>query len=123
MIAGRFGYAPIRGFGMLTLEILENHFRVLDVLGSPLALRKDDPMKRTNWMAIAILILFTMPAAAQSLGDYARNARKNKPQPSTNTRYFDNDNLPTKDQLSVVGPDATNAPAAQATAKGGPDSS
>jgi hypothetical protein len=50
-------------------------------------------------------------AAAQSLGDYARAIRKNKPEPSATTRHFDNDNLPTDQTLSVVGP----TPAANAS--------
>lgn len=66
-------------------------------------------MKRTILMAIGALVLTGATAAtAQSLGDYARNVRKNKPQPSTTGRYYDNDNLPADGQLSVVGP----APAA-----------
>lgn len=65
------------------------------------------------------LILLGLPAAAQnqasqsaqtdSLGDYARQIRKdNAPKPK---KVFDNDNLPTDDKLSVVG-NATDAPAA-----------
>ena len=41
---------------------------------------------------------------SQPLGDVARSVRKNKPQSDTPTRYFDNDNLPSNTQLSVVGP-------------------
>ena len=41
---------------------------------------------------------------SQPLGDVARSVRKNKPQSDTTTRYFDNDNLPSNTQLSVVGP-------------------
>ncbi|MGB6384633.1 MAG: hypothetical protein WBD25_00525 [Terriglobales bacterium] len=59
-------------------------------------------------------------AAAQSLGDYARAIRKNKPEPSATTRHFDNDNLPTDQTLSVVGPppsaNANSASAANASA-------
>jgi hypothetical protein len=51
------------------------------------------------------LLLFGIGGAtAQSLGDYARQARKNKPEPTTASRHFDNDNLPTDQPLSVVGP-------------------
>ena len=72
--------------------------------------RKDDRMKRTIWVAImALVVAGVNSAAAQSLGDYARQMRKDKPQSSTTSRYYDNDNLPTTQQLSVVGP----APAAQ----------
>jgi hypothetical protein len=71
-------------------------------------LRKDDHMKHMKWMAIGTLLLLGVGgAAAQSLGDYARAARKNKPAPSSTTRHFDNDNLPTTDALSVVGPPPT----------------
>src|SRR5271167_260414 len=77
-------------------------------------------MKRimNAWMAIAALVLLASGASAQSLGDYARAARKNKPQSETAARIYDNDNLPTNQQVSVVGPEA--APAAkdgQGTAK------
>lgn len=62
------------------------------------------------WMSIAALILLGVSgASAQSLGDYARNARKNKPQSDTASRHYDNDNLPTHEQLSVVGPEAPAA--------------
>lgn len=69
-------------------------------------------MKRMTWMAIGTLLLLGVTLApAQSLGDYARTARKNKPQPSTTSRYFDNDNLPVNEQLSVVGPAPTTGAA------------
>ena len=43
-------------------------------------------------------------ASAQSLGDYARNVRKEKGQKApTAPKQFDNDNLPKTDHLSVVG--------------------
>jgi hypothetical protein len=68
-------------------------------------LRKDDHMKHTKLMAIGtVLLLGASGAAAQSLGDYARAARKKKVEPTTTTRHFDNDNLPTNETLSVVGP-------------------
>ncbi len=64
------------------------------------------------WMAIAALILLgASGVSAQSLGDYARAVRKNKPQSETATRHYDNDNLPTNEKLSVVGPET--APAAK----------
>jgi hypothetical protein len=66
------------------------------------------------WMAIAALILLgASGVSAQSLGDYARAVRKKKPQAETATRHYDNDNLPTNEQLSVVGPETA------AGAKGG----
>jgi hypothetical protein len=84
-------------------------------------LRKDDHMKHIKHLAIGTLLLLGVSgAAAQSLGDYARAVRKNKPEPSSTTRHYDNDNLPTSDKLSVVGPEpaaASNAaPAANAAA-------
>ncbi len=62
-------------------------------------------MKHTKLMAIVTLLLLGVSgAAAQSLGDYARAVRKNKAEPSSTSRHYDNDNLPTNDALSVVGP-------------------
>jgi hypothetical protein len=62
-------------------------------------------MKHTKLMAIGTLFLLGVSgAAAQSLGDYARAARKKKPEPTSSTRHYDNDNLPTNETLSVVGP-------------------
>ena len=60
-------------------------------------------------------------ASTQSLGDAARAARKNKPQSDAATRHYDNDNLPTTETLSVVGPEpsaqtSTGQPAGQQTA-------
>ncbi len=72
-------------------------------------------MKGMKHIAIGTLLLLAVSGvSAQSLGDYARAVRKNKPEPSSTTRYFDNDNLPTTDKLSVVGP----APAADSNAAG-----
>jgi hypothetical protein len=68
-------------------------------------LRKDDHMKHAKFMAVATLLLMGVGVAtAQSLGDYARAVRKNKPEPSAASRHYDNDNLPTEETLSVVGP-------------------
>jgi hypothetical protein len=62
-------------------------------------------MKHMKRVAIATLLLLGVSgAAAQSLGDYARAARKRKAEPSSASRHFDNDNLPTGEHLSVVGP-------------------
>jgi len=81
-------------------------------------LRKDDHMKHMKHLAIGILLLLGVSgAAAQSLGDYARAVRKNKAEPSSTSRHYDNDNLPTTDKLSVVGP----APAADSSAAPGPE--
>ncbi len=66
-------------------------------------------MKRTQCMVIVtLLFLGVSGAAAQSLGDYAREARKNKPDQGSTSRHYDNDNLPTGDTLSVVGPPPSN---------------
>ncbi len=76
-------------------------------------------MKHTKQMAIVTLLLLGVGgAAAQSLGDYARTVRKNKPDTSSTTRHYDNDNLPTNETLSVVGPtpEPKSAQAAKATA-------
>jgi LAS superfamily LD-carboxypeptidase LdcB len=62
-------------------------------------------MKHTKHMAIVtLLVLGVGVAAAQSLGDYARTVRKNKPDTATTSKVYDNDNLPTTETLSVVGP-------------------
>ncbi|MBZ5613535.1 MAG: MSCRAMM family adhesin SdrC [Acidobacteriia bacterium] len=62
-------------------------------------------MKHMKSMVIATLLLLGISgAAAQSLGDYARAVRKNKAEPSSTSRQYDNDNLPTSQPLSVVGP-------------------
>jgi hypothetical protein len=62
-------------------------------------------MKNTKLIAIvSLLLLAASGASAQSLGDYARTARKDKPATTPKSRHFDNDNLPVNDTLSVVGP-------------------
>jgi len=72
-------------------------------------------MKHTKQMAIVTLLLLGISgAAAQSLGDYARAARKNKPETTPTSRHYDNDNLPTDQTLSVVGPPAGDASSTQA---------
>jgi len=74
-------------------------------------------MKHTKLIAIATLFLLGVSAAtAQSLGDYAREARKNKTETSSASHHYDNDNLPTGQALSVVGPPpASDDKAAPAT--------
>lgn len=71
-------------------------------------------MKHMKPMVIATLLLLGIGgAAAQSLGDYARAVRKNKAEPNSTSRQYDNDNLPTNQPLSVVGqPPAADANAA-----------
>ena len=57
------------------------------------------------WLMAAVLTgtLVTLSGAqSQPLGDYARAARKDKKPPVAKT--YDNDNLPRKDSISVVGP-------------------
>jgi hypothetical protein len=73
-------------------------------------------MKNMKHIAIGTLLLLGIgSAAAQSLGDFARAARKHKVEPNTTSRHYDNDNLPTSEHLSVVGPPPTgDASAAQA---------
>ncbi len=76
-------------------------------------------MKHMKPLVIATLLLLGISgASAQSLGDYARAVRKDKDkaEPSSASRHYDNDNLPTGQPLSVVGPppaaDANAAPEA-----------
>jgi hypothetical protein len=69
-------------------------------------------MKHMKLMPIIVLLLVSAGGAfAQSLGDYARAARKNKPEPNSATRHYDNDNLPTDQTISVVGPPPADAKA------------
>jgi hypothetical protein len=75
---------------------------------------KVEAMKRMakNGMGIVLLLgLAGMPAGAQnqnssstgqSLGDYARQIRK-EPDAKAKPKVFDNDNLPKSDKLSIVG--------------------
>jgi hypothetical protein len=75
-------------------------------------------MKHTKLMAVVtLLILAVGSVSAQSLGDAARAARKNKANTSPTTRHFDNDNLPTNDALSVVGPEPAPVTNASASAQ------
>jgi hypothetical protein len=77
-------------------------------------------MKHTKLMAVVTLLMVALStASAQSLGDYARTARKNKAEPSPTTRHYDNDNLPTSETLSVVGqsPAANSAASVPADSK------
>lgn len=70
-------------------------------------------MKHSHLMALGALLMFCVSGAtAQSVADAAQAARKNKTETASKSRHFDNDNLPTTDGLSVVGP----APAADAKA-------
>ena len=72
-------------------------------------------MKRTGYMAAGILlVLGTMTASAQSLGDYARSVRKTKAPQASASHHYDNDNLPKDEQLNVVGPSPSASPSGQA---------
>lgn len=82
-------------------------------------------MKNMKHMAIGTLLLLGISgASAQSLGDYAKAVRKNKAEPSATSRHYDNDNLPTNDSLSVVGPppagDASSSQTAGSAAEPNP---
>lgn len=74
-------------------------------------------MKRIIWTSITVALLAAITLAAkaqsqtQSLGEYAREARKTKKPPAT--KVFTNDNLPTGGEISVVG----NSPSAPSAAK------
>jgi hypothetical protein len=90
---------------------------------------KDKTMKNIKYLGLGFIIALSTVAlssvaAAQtpsstpdqsSLGDYARKVRKD-PSAKAKPKVFDNDNLPTNDKLSVVGPppagDASGTPAA-----------
>jgi hypothetical protein len=79
-------------------------------------------MKKANFIAFCTLLLVSFSGAnAQSLGDYARSVRKNKPDSAPASRHFDNDNLPTGQALSVVGPPADAASASAPTAPAASD--
>ena len=69
-------------------------------------LPKDEHMKTTKLVIIGSLFLLVSVGAAraQSLADYAREAKKNKTETSSASHHYDNDNLPTNGDLSVVGP-------------------
>jgi hypothetical protein len=90
---------------------------------------KGETMKNIKYLglgfvlALSIIVLNSVAAAQtssstpdqSSLGDYARKVRKD-PAAKAKPKVFDNDNLPTNDKLSVVGPaptaDASTTPAA-----------
>lgn len=81
-------------------------------------------MKRNAsvWLlGIFVAALLTSMSAAQSdsLGDYARAIRKDKP--AAQAKTFDNDNLPTDDKLSVVGPAAAAATGTETASTTTPD--
>ena len=62
-------------------------------------------MKRIALAAsIGIFLVTTAVAQNAPLGDYARQARKQKGHQAPAVKSYDNDNLPKVDKLSVVGP-------------------
>ncbi len=73
-------------------------------------------MKRIAWLAGISLFLATLASVAvaqdTSLGDLARQTRKQKGQKPPAVKKYDNDNLPADDKISVVG----QAPAESADA-------
>ncbi len=76
------------------------------------------------WLAGTIGILLMVTAAgAQSLGDYAREVRKEKPQKPPAAKHFDNDNLPKDEHISVVGQPAAAPAGDAANAAAKPDDS
>lgn len=65
-------------------------------------------MKRITFVSMMFMFLVSLAvslAGAQDsgLGDYARQVRKQKGQQAPAVKKFDNDNIPMKDKLSVVG--------------------
>ncbi len=69
-------------------------------------------MKRIAWnwlFGMVVVGALVLPSIAQteSLGDYAREVRKERAKEPPASKKFDNDNLPRNESLSVVG----NAPA------------
>src|SRR6266404_4595349 len=57
-------------------------------------------------------------SSGSSLGDYARQVRKDPGAPSSKPKVFDNDNLPKVDKLSVIGQTPATITANSADAKG-----
>ena len=83
-------------------------------------------MKRSSLLLFAglllqgsILMLLPAPARAQnepSLGEIARQARREKPAPAPGERVYDNENLPGKAVINTVGSADTAKPADQSQA-------
>ena len=76
-------------------------------------------MKHTRLVAVGTLLLLgiSISATAQSLGDVARAARKNKTgEASSAGHHYDNDNLPSDQSISVVGPPASEVAKSEAAA-------
>jgi len=62
-------------------------------------------------------------SSGSSLGDYARQVRKDPGTAPSKPKVFDNDNLPKADKLSIVGPTPATAIANSADAKAKPSDS
>jgi hypothetical protein len=78
-------------------------------------------MKRITWISSSLIFVAALGlslAGAQdaSLGDLARQVRKQKGQAAPTAKKFDNDNLPAEDKLSVVGQAPPEPPAAETAA-------
>lgn len=77
-------------------------------------------MKRIAWLAGISLFLAALASMAvaqdASLGDLARQARKQKGQKAPAVKKYDNDNIPVNDKLSVVGPESAETTDASAPA-------
>jgi hypothetical protein len=68
---------------------------VLGMLGLPAGAQNQAPSNTSS------------SSSGSSLGDYARQVRKD-PSAKAKPKVFDNDNLPTQDKLSIVGPTAAS---------------
>ena len=75
-------------------------------------------MKRVLCLAIATFVIVTgsitlsvSQAQSQPLGDYARAVKKAKAAPAKASKVYENDTLPNKGTVSVVGPAATETSA------------
>jgi hypothetical protein len=91
-------------------------------------------MKHIAYVGVGFVLsmgMLNLPAVAQnqassqnqsssdSLGNYARHVRKDNGQAKAKPKVFDNDNIPTQDTLSIIGPEppaATSAPTSEASA-------
>lgn len=76
----------------------------------------EQAMKRLLFLVMLMgIAIAAVGAAAQaqnsSLGDYARAVKKTKPESRKASKTYDNDNLPNKSKLSVVGAAPTEAAA------------
>jgi hypothetical protein len=81
-------------------------------------------MKRIAWLTGISILLAALASVAvaqdSSLGDLARQARKQKGQKPPAAKKYDNDNLPVDDKLSVVGQAPETADASAPATSGEP---